>query len=78
MSIDTAAVAARPVHFPLQYVSVELMPVVGGKLSVAMQATLLDEEHLEFLGEDLGHAQVDTLDQALAVIRQNISALVPA
>jgi hypothetical protein len=78
MSFDTAAGAATPAPFPIQYVSIELMPVVGGKLSVAMQATLLDEERLEFVGEDLAHAQVDTIDQALAVIRQNVAALVPA
>jgi hypothetical protein len=43
----------------------------GGQLSVAIQATLLDEANLEFVTEDLGHEHVDTLDQALAVIRSN-------
>jgi len=78
MSFDTEAGAATPVPFPLQYVSIELMPVVGGKFSVAMQATLLDEERLELIGEDLAHTHVETLEQALAVIRQNVAALVPA
>ncbi len=78
MSLDIPAGKKRPASLPLQYVSIELMRVVGGKLSVAMQATLLDEEALEFVGEDLAHAQVDTIDQALAVIRQNVAALVPA
>jgi hypothetical protein len=40
-----------------------------------MQATLLDEEQLQFVGEDLAHEHVDTLDQALAVIRDNSGAL---
>jgi hypothetical protein len=30
------------------------------------------------VGEDLAHEQVDTLDQALAVIRQNVAALAPS
>jgi len=42
-----------------------------------MQATLLDEEQLEFVGQDLASAHVDTLDEALAVIRANVSALNP-
>ena len=42
-----------------------------------MQATLLDEEQLEFVGQDLAHAHVDTLDEALAVIRTNVAALGP-
>ena len=42
-----------------------------------MQATLLDEEELEFVGQDLAHAHVDTMEQALAVIRPNVAALNP-
>jgi hypothetical protein len=77
MSLDSAAGADQPAPLPLQYVSIELMPVVGGKLSVAMQATLLDEAELEFVGQDLASAHVDTIEEALAVIRQNVAALVP-
>ena len=40
-----------------------------------MQATLLDEQELEFVGQDLAHERVATLDEALAVIRANVAAL---
>lgn len=62
---------------PLQFVSIEITPIGGGKLSVAARATLLDEEALEFVAADLANERVDTIDQALAVIRENVSALVP-
>ena len=75
MSFDTAAGAKAPASLPLQYISIEMMPVVGGKLSVAMQATLLDEEELEFVGQELASAHVDTLDEAMAFIRQNAAIL---
>ena len=42
-----------------------------------MQATLLDEEQLEFIGQDLASAHVDTLEEALAVIRASVTALNP-
>jgi len=77
MPLDSAAGARAPASLPLQYVSIELMPIVGGKLSVAMQATLLDAERLEFVGEDLANEHVDTIEQALAVIRHNVAAFVP-
>jgi hypothetical protein len=77
MPLEIAAPANAPAPFPIQFVSIEIMPIVGGHYSVAMQATLLDEEHLEFIGQDLAHERVDTIDQALTVIRQNVSALVP-
>jgi len=77
MHLDSAAGATAASPLPLQFVSIEIVPVVGGKFSVAMQATLLDEEKLEFVGEDLANEHVDTIEQALAIIRQNVSALVP-
>jgi len=43
-----------------------------------MQATLLDEQELEFVGQDLASEQVETLEQALSVIRQNVAALAPS
>jgi hypothetical protein len=75
MSFDTATGTKAPAPLPLQYVSIELMPLVGGKFSVALQATLLDEERLEFVGEDLARERVDTIEQALAVIRDNVAML---
>lgn len=77
MSLDTAMGAKALAPLPLQYVSIEIMPIVGGQFSVAMQATLLDEQELEFVGQHLAHERVDTIEQALAVIRQNVATLVP-
>lgn len=75
MSLETSAGANTPAPLPLQYVSIELMPIIGGKFSVAMQATLLDEQQFEFVGQELAHERVDTIEQALAVIRQNVAML---
>jgi hypothetical protein len=77
MSLDIAAGRSAPAPFPIQFVNIEITPLIGGQFSVAMQATLLDEEELEFVGQDLAHAHVDTLDEALAVIRTNVAALNP-
>jgi hypothetical protein len=78
MSLDSAAGAQAPAPFPIQFVNIEITPLLGGEYSVVMQATLLDERELEFVAEDLVSERVGTLDQALAVIRQNVAALVPA
>lgn len=75
MSLDNAAGTNAPASFPLQFVSIELMPIAGGRFSVAMQATLLDEKALDFVGEDLAHENVATIDEVLAVIRANIAGL---
>ena len=77
MTLDIAAGAKAPAPLPLQYLSIQLMPLMGGEYSVEVQATLLDEEELEFVGQDLAYERVATLEQALAVIRQNVGSLVP-
>jgi uncharacterized lipoprotein YbaY len=77
MPLDIAAGAKPPVPFPIQYVTAEITPLIGGEFSVVVQATLLDEEELQFVGQDLASAHVDTLDEALAVIRTNVAALGP-
>jgi len=75
MSPDTSAGQKASAAFPLQFVNIEVAPLIDGKFSVFMQATLLDEQRLEFIGQDLASAHVATLDEALAVIRQNVSVL---
>ncbi len=77
MSLDRAAGESTPAPLPLQFVNIEITPLIGGQFSVVMQATLLDEEELQFVGQDLANAHVDTLDEALAVIRANVAALNP-
>jgi hypothetical protein len=77
MSLETAVGAQAPAAFPIQFVNIEITPLQGGEYSVVMQATLLDEQELEFVAEDLVSERVDTLDQALAVIRRNVAALAP-
>ena len=75
MPFDTQAGVSAPALYPLQSISIEIMPLVDGELSVAMQATLLDEDRLEFVGQDLAHQHVKTLDEAMAIIRKNVSSL---
>lgn len=75
MSLDRAAGENPPVPYPIQFVNIEITPLLGGEYAVVMQATLLDEEALEFVGQDLANERVPTIDDALAVIRQNVGAL---
>jgi len=77
MTFDTATGETPPAPCPIQFVNIEITPLIHGQYSVAVQATLLDERDLQFVGQDLAHAHVDTLDEALAVIRANVTVLNP-
>jgi hypothetical protein len=78
MSLDIPAGAHAPAPSPIQFVNIEITPLIGGEFSVMMQATLLDEQDFEFVGQDLANERVQTLDEALSVIRQNVAALAPS
>jgi hypothetical protein len=78
MSLDTPASATALAPLPMQFVNIEITPLVGGEFSVLMQATLLDEEALELIAQDLANERVQTIEDALAVIRNNVSGLAPA
>jgi hypothetical protein len=75
MPVDIATGATAPASYPLQFINIEITPLTDGELSVAMQATLLDEDQLEFIGQDLAHEHVKTIEEALAIIRQNVGPL---
>ena len=75
MHLETEARAHAPASLPLQFVHIEVTPVAGGRFAVAMQATLLDEAQLEFVGEDLGNQHVGTIEELLAVIRRGVAGM---
>lgn len=75
MSFDKQASASAPAPNPLQFVNIEITPLIDGKFSVVMQATLLDEDELEFIGQDLANERVGSLDEALRIIRENVAPL---
>jgi hypothetical protein len=77
MNLEIAADAIPPASSPVQFVHIEITPIIGGQFSIVMQATLLDEQELEFVGQDLANARVDTIDEALALIRSNVAVLNP-
>jgi hypothetical protein len=77
MSLDNQGRGNAPGPHPLQFVHIEITPLIGGEFAVVMQATLLDEDELEFVGQDLANEHVQTLDQALAIIQQNVGVLAP-
>ena len=75
MSFDSPAGATLTAVHPIQFVHIEIAPLIDGQYSVDMQATLLDEADLQFVGQDLAHQRVATLDEALTIIRANIAPL---
>jgi hypothetical protein len=67
MSIRNARVSPDSI----QFYSIELFPTADGRMSVGILATICDEEGV-LEGMDLGSHRVDSIDEALAVIRRAV------
>ncbi|MCC6947000.1 MAG: hypothetical protein IT539_04455 [Bradyrhizobiaceae bacterium] len=57
----------------IQFVNVELALGADGLLFVGVQATIIDEDNLELLNQELANGRVHTLDEALALIRKGVT-----
>ena len=63
---------------PIQFYSVQLMPLADGRLSVGVSATLcesIDDDDFELVNMDMASARVGTVEEALAVIRDAITSV---
>jgi hypothetical protein len=70
-----------PTHPPIQFYSVEITPLADGRMSVGMSATICEpvhEDDFELVSMDMASTRVDTIDQALAVIREAFAAATAA
>ena len=73
---DVASAEGRADPQPIEFYTVELMPVAGGLLSVSIKATTcepLAEDDFELVDTEVTREQVPSLESALAVIRGAIS-----
>lgn len=55
----------------IQFYSIELFPTADGRVAVGILATVCEEEGV-LEGTDLGSHRVDSIDEALAVIRRAV------
>jgi hypothetical protein len=70
--------ASRPPA--IQFYSVEISPLADGRMSAGIGATIcetVDDDDLELVNMDVAFARVDTIDEALAVIRQAVASTMP-
>jgi hypothetical protein len=64
---------------PIQFYSVEIMPLSDGRMSVGVGATIcetVDDDDFELVNMEMASARVDTIDQVLAVIREAVASTI--
>jgi hypothetical protein len=79
LDIQTGATAPPNVPIPpIEFVTIQLMPLADGHLSVALKSTVFDEGELDLIDEEIVNERVTTLDELIALIRTHVRIGRPA
>ena len=77
---DAATSRGQPPPSPqIQFYSVQIMPLADGRISVGMSATICEavhDEDFELVNMEVASARVETIEDALAVIRDAVASSV--
>lgn len=77
LDIQTGATAPPHPTPPIEFVTIQLMPLADGHLSVSLKSTVFDETEFELIDQDIANERVSTLDELLALIRSHVRVTAP-
>lgn len=72
LEIQNAAPSSGNSALPIQFVSMQLMPLADGVISVELKSTVFDEEELELIDEDIVGSRVTSLEQVFELLRSHV------
>ena len=62
---------------PIEYFTIQLMPLSEGGISASLRATTFDETDFELLDQDIANVRIATLDELMALIRTHVPSAAP-
>jgi hypothetical protein len=71
------ATPASPAASPIEFVTMQLMPLADGMIGVSLKSTVFDEQELELIDQDIADERVTSLDQLFTLIRSHVRILAP-
>jgi hypothetical protein len=71
------ATPASPAALPIEFVTMQLMPLADGMIGVCVKATVFDENELELIDQDIVDERVTSLDQLFTLIRSHVRIVAP-
>jgi hypothetical protein len=63
---------------PIEFVTMQLMPLADGLISVSLKSTVFDEKELELIDEEIVDERVASLDQLFALVRSHVRIAPPS
>ena len=57
---------------PIEFLTIQLMPLAEGGISASLRSTTFDETDFELLDQDIANVRIATLDELMALIRAHV------
>ena len=78
LDIHTGATAPpRSPTPPIEFLTIQLMPLAEGGISASLRATTFDETELELLDQDIANVRLATLEELVPLIRPHVHIAAP-
>jgi hypothetical protein len=68
---------ASPVALPIEFVTMQLMPLADGMIGVSLKSTTFDEQELELIDQEIADERVASLEQLFTLIRSHVRIVAP-
>ena len=62
---------------PIEFFTIQLMPLAEGGISASLRSTVFDENDFELLDQDIANVRIATLDELMALIRAHVCIAAP-
>jgi hypothetical protein len=67
-----SGVQANSSSSPIEFVTMQLMPLADGLISVSMKTTTFDEKELELIDQEIADERVASLDELFTLVRSRV------
>jgi hypothetical protein len=79
LDIQTGATAPHSSPTPpIEFFTIQLMPLSEGGISASLSSTTFDEADFELLDQDIANVRLSTLDELMALIRSHVPIAAPS
>jgi len=62
---------------PIEFFTIQLMPLSEGGISASLRSTIFDETDFELLDQDIANVRLSTLDELVELIRAHVRIAAP-
>ena len=77
LDIHAGATAPHSSTPPIEFFTIQLMPLREGGISASLRSTVFDETDFELLDQDIANVRIATLDELMALIRTHVPINAP-